>query len=292
MQLYRAGHVEGLFLSTGILSGGANTQNQIIDTAEILRRKFNYRGYMHIKIMPGAEKEQVKRAMQLGDRVSINLEAPNAQRLRDLAPRKRFQEELLAPFQWMEEVRTTVSPLTTWDGRWPSSTTQFVVGAAGETDLELMSTVQFLSQRRGFARAYFEAFNPVPNTPLENHPPTDTLRQHRLYQASFLMRDYGFDLEELPFNSQGDLPLERDPKQAYANTYLSNAPVDLNIAIREDLLRVPGIGLKGAEKIIRARKTNRLRELNQVRKLGILTERAAPYILLDGKRPEKQYSLF
>jgi predicted DNA-binding helix-hairpin-helix protein len=234
---------------------------------------------------------QVLRAMQLGDRVSINLEAPNAKRLLDLAPQKHFADQLLAPFRWIDEIRSTMHPQAAWDGRWPSSTTQFVVGAAGESDLEILSAVRFLSHTAGFARAYFEAFNPVPNTPLEHHPPTNPLRQHRLYQASYLMRDYGFDMEDLTFNSQGDLPLEQDPKQAYALDNLSDTPVELNHAEREDLLRVPGIGPKGAEAIIHARSIARIHELSQVKKLGILAERAAPYILLDGKRADTQLSL-
>jgi predicted DNA-binding helix-hairpin-helix protein len=290
-EIYQKGAVEGLFLSTGILAGGANTQNGILDTAEILRSRFNYRGYLHIKIMPGAEKGQVLHAMQLGDRVSINLEAPNAKRLMDLAPQKHFANQLVAPFRWIDEFRSMKNSQIAWDGRWPSSTTQFVVGAAGESDLELLTAVRFLSQTAGFARAYFEAFNPVPNTPLEHHPPTDPMRQHRLYQASYLMRDYGFDMEDLKFNSRGDLPLERDPKQSYAMENLSNAPVELNHAEREDLLRVPGIGPKGAEAIIHARSKARIHELSQVKKLGIVAERAAPYILLDGRKAATQLIL-
>jgi predicted DNA-binding helix-hairpin-helix protein len=291
MEVFRTRQVEGLFLSTGILSGGANTQNKLLDTAEILRKKHNYHGYLHIKIMPGAEKGQVLRAMQLGDRVSINLEAPNPKRLLDLAPQKQFAEQLVAPFHWIDDIRSSVSPRTAWDERWPSSTTQFVVGAAGESDLEILSSVQSLSQTAGFTRAYFEAFNPVPNTPLEHYPKTDPLRQHRLYQASFLMRDYGFDMEELSFNHEGDLPLERDPKQAYASENLSDAPVEVNSADREHLLRVPGIGIKGANAILKARSRARINELGQIKKLGILAERAAPYILLDGKRVDKQLAL-
>jgi len=262
MQVYQQGLVEGLFLSTGIIGGGANTQNRLIDTADILRSRHEYRGYLHLKLMPGVEQGQVLRAMQLGDRVSINLEAPNA-----------FSDQLLAPFKWFDEIRSTLPPNSTWDNRWPSSTTQFVVGAAGESDLELLTTVQHMSRSPGFARAYFEAFNPVPNTPLQNHPPTDPLRQHRLYQASFLMRDYGFDIEELPFNPSGELPLEQDPKLVYARENLAHRPVELNIANKEEILRVPGIGLKGAEAILQSRSRNKIRELSHLKKLGIVAEK-------------------
>ncbi len=292
MQVYEKGLVEGLFLSTGIIGGGANTQNRLIYTAEILRSRYEYRGYLHLKLMPGVEQGQVLRAMQLGDRVSINLEAPNPDRLLHLAPQKQFNVQLLAPFKWFDEFRSTLPPHSAWDSRWPSSTTQFVVGAAGESDLELLTTVQHLSRSLGFARAYFEAFNPVSNTPLENHPPTDPLRQHRLYQASFLMRDYGFDIEDLPFNPTGELPLERDPKLAYARENLAHAPVELNNANREEILRVPGIGLKGAEAILQSRSRNKIRELSHIKKLGIVAERAAPYVLLNGKRTPRQLTFF
>jgi predicted DNA-binding helix-hairpin-helix protein len=290
--IHKSGCVEGLFLSTGICGGGANTQNRLIDAAEILRHRLGYRGYLHLKIMPGAERDQVLRAMQLADRISINLEAPNPARLAFLAPRKEFYEQLLVPFQWMEEIRQKMPPPEAWNHRWSSSTTQFVVGPAGETDLELMSIVAHLTRSPGFARAYFEAFKPVPGTPLENHPPEDLLRQHRLYQASFLLRDYGFDLEDLSFTQQGNLPREVDPKLAYAEFNLMDAPVELNNADRNELLRIPGIGPRSASAIYLARRENKLQHLSQLHKLGILTERAAPYILLNGRRPPQQLRLF
>ncbi|NIM96164.1 MAG: hypothetical protein GTO18_20900 [Anaerolineales bacterium] len=290
--VHQSGAVEGLFLSTGIFSGGANTQNRLLDTAEILRRRIGFQGYLHLKIMPGAEQGQVLRAMQLADRVSVNLEAPNASRLASLAPHKKFAEQLLVPFQWMEEIRQNHSPSQTWHGRWPSSTTQFVVGPAGENDLELLATVASLTRSPGFARAYFEAFNPVPGTPLENHRPEDPWRQHRLYQASFLLRDYGFDLEELPFTQQGNLPIEKDPKETYAERTYRRVPLEVNKADRSELLRIPGIGPRGANAILNARRERTLSDLSQLRKLGILAERAAPYIVLNGRQPLKQLNLF
>lgn len=292
LAVYQKGEVEGLFLSTGILRGGANTQNKLLDTAEILRKRLGYRGYLHLKIMPGSEKGQLLKAMHLADRVSINLEAPNANRLALLAPRKQFDEQLVQPFRWIEEIQTDLPPYQAWNGRWPSSTTQFVVGPAGESDLELMSTVSALNRTPGFTRAYFEAFRPVPGTPLEEHSPEEPIRQHRLYQASFLLRDYGFDLEDLPFTPQGNLPLEQDPKQAHASDCLLHAPVEINRASREQLLRVPGIGPKGANAILSARREGRLHDLVQLQKLGILHERAAPYITLNGKQPGHQMKLF
>jgi predicted DNA-binding helix-hairpin-helix protein len=290
--IYAAGTVDGLFLSGGLIRGGVNTQNTLLDAVEILRHRLDYRGYLHLKIMPGAERGQVEMAMRLADRVSVNLEAPNPERLACLAPSKHFQDELLSPLEWMEDIRTGLAPESAWKGRWPSSTTQFVVGAAGESDLEILNTVKQLNRSHGLARAYFEAFNPVRGTPLENHTPEDPLRQHRLYQASFLMRDYGFDLEDLPFSTNGRLPLARDPKSIYAQKTLSESPIEVNLAGRLELLRVPGIGPHSAAAIMRSRHINRFRALGDLRKIGILTERAAPYITLDGRRPARQLRLF
>jgi predicted DNA-binding helix-hairpin-helix protein len=200
----RAGLINGLFLSSGFIKGGMRTQDKLIETAEILRKKHQFKGYLHLKIMPGAEEAQVERAMQLVDRLSINLEAPNEKRLATLAPKKEFFKELLRPLQWVEQIRRTQVGQKGWNGRWPSTVTQFVVGAAGESDLELLQMAEYLYKELRLGRTYFSAFSPIVNTPLENLPAESPLRQHRLYQASFLFRDYGFDLEEMPFNQLGN----------------------------------------------------------------------------------------
>ncbi len=285
LDINRQGIAEGIFLSSALAGGGPRVQDRLIAAAELLRRA-GFRGYIHLKIMPGAERDQVAAAMALADRVSVNLEAPNERRLADLAPHKRFTTELLQRLRWIEELRRQGS------GRQPSSTTQFVVGAAGESDLELLATTAFLHREVGLARAYFSRFQPVTDTPLEGLPPTPPLREQRLYQASFLLRDYGFDVEELPFGAEGNLPLEADPKLAWARQHLAQAPIELNRADRATLLRVPGVGPKTADRLLAARRQGRLRALNDLRKLGIAANRAAPFILLDGRRPAQQLSLW
>ena len=292
MDLHRAGIAQGIFLSSGIIGGGIRTQDLLIDSAAILRKKMSYSGYLHLKIMPGAEFDQVRRAMQLADRVSINLEAPNTQRLSLLAPGKQYLDELLEPLRWIEQIRKENIPHQNWRARWPSSTTQFVVGAAGETDLELLSTTQKLYQQYGLGRAYFSTFKPVPDTPLESLPPESPLRQNRLYQASFLLRDYQFDIEELPLDSSGNLPLHTDPKMGWALSNLSDRPVEINQADLGQLLRIPGIGPKGARTILSLRRKGRIGSLRELARLGIQTSRAAPFILIGGKRPGYQISLF
>jgi predicted DNA-binding helix-hairpin-helix protein len=230
--------------------------------------------------------------MQLADRVSINLEAPNKQRLAKLAPNKKFFDELFQPLKWVEEIRRTQPAYKGWNGRWPSTVTQFVAGGSDESDLELLTTTDWLMKNIRLTRAYYSAFYPIRDTPMENKAAVDPVREHRLYQASFLLRDYGFDLEEMPFAQDGNLPLGTDPKLAWAQQNLQGKPLEINKAERRELLRIPGIGPKGADAILRARRVGNLRDLNSLKKLGIVTRRVAPFILLDGKRPENQIAMF
>ncbi len=292
MKLNQSSIAQGIFLSSGIAAGGANTQNKILDTAEILRNKLGFKGYLHLKIMPGAEKGQVERLMQLADRVSINLEAPNTERLKKLAPGKVFIEELFRPLKWVEEIRQTQPAYKFWNGKHPSTVTQFVAGGSDETDLELLTTTDWLMKNVRIKRAYYSAFFPIRDTPMENKAAVDPVREHRLYQASFLLRDYGFDLEEMPFLQNGNLPLPTDPKLAWAEMNLSQRPVEINRADKRELLRVPGIGLKGAEAILQARRAGKLRDITSLRKLGIIVARALPFLLLDGRRAESQLAMF
>ncbi len=292
MGLHRTSAAEGLFLSSGIAGGGVRTQDQLIDTADILRHKLNYRGYLHLKIMPGADRAQVERSMQLANRVSINLEAPNAARLTRLAPHKNFFDELLRPLQWVEDIRSTQSAHAGWNGHWPSTVTQLVVGGADESDVEIMSISAELYKRLHLARVYYSAFHPVSNTPLENRPAEKPMREFRLYQSSFLLRDYGFDLEDLPFTQNGNLPLEVDPKIAWAQINLSESPVEVNKADKQALLRIPGVGPKGVNEILTARRKGKLCNLRDLQKIGVIASRAAPFILLDGRRPSQQLNLW
>lgn len=284
--LQRAGVVDGMFLSSGIIKGGSTAQDKIIDTAEIMRKKYSYRGYIHLKVMPGAEYDQIRRAMQLADRVSINLEGPTPQRLAALAPKKNYWEEIFPRVQWIARLRQE-------ERLRASVVTQFVVGAVGDTDLELLQLSEMLYSQYQLRRAYYSAFHPVAHTPFENLDPTSAQREFRLYQASFLLRDYGWSVEDLPFGSDTNLPLTVDPKLAWANENLRQAPVEVNCAERADLLRVPGIGPKTADAIVAERRRWRIREVSHLAALGLRdTKRATPFILLDGQSPARQMSLF
>jgi predicted DNA-binding helix-hairpin-helix protein len=286
--MQRAGQVDGLFLSSGIIKGSITTQDKIIDTVEIVRQRYNYRGYIHLKIMPGVEYDQLYRAMQLADRISVNLEAPTQERLTSLAPKKDLNRELIQMLSWAEKLRRE-HPYE----KLANTVTQFVVGAVGDTDLELLSTSEHLYRQMGLTRAYYSGFGPVIDTPLENVAGVDPLREHRLYQASFLLRDYQWSTEEMSFMQDGNLRLDVDPKKAWADEYLTHTPIELMNAPREQLLRVPGIGPKGADAILKARHKGVLTDLSHLRKLGIRApEQTAPYVLLNGHKPNQQLKLF
>jgi predicted DNA-binding helix-hairpin-helix protein len=317
-RMQRAGVVKGLFLSSGSVGGGAKAMDPMLATAELLRTKYEYRGYIHLKIMPGAEYAQVAHALRLADRVSVNLEGANTERLAFLAPQKDLKGELLPAMHWVHEILQEQCMLSNSPGRswldtpfahwarvtepgergrvWrdkaPSMTTQFVVGPAGETDRELLVTVDWLYRNVKLTRAYYSGFNPVSDTPLAGAAPTPASRQHRLYQADWLLRFYDFALNELPFDQSGGLPSNVDPKLAWARQHLADRPVEINRASRRELLRVPGIGPRSADAILRARRQGRVRELGDLRALGAVADRAAPFVLLDGKRPPRQLAFW
>src|SRR6266702_1538411 len=235
--LQRAGKVEGMFLSSGIIKGGVTTQDKIIETAEIVRRRYGYNGYLHLKVMPAIEYDQLYHLMQLADRVSVNLEGPTQERLNALAPKKDFEHDLLTMLRWAEEIRCKHP-----DEKLAGTVTQFVVGAVGDTDQELLSLSSRLYRKMGLTRAYYSGFSPVIQTPFENLTPTDPLREHRLYQASFLLRDYGWKVEDLPFLPDGNMELALDPKRAWAEQHLRESPIEIMTASRRQLLRIPSIG--------------------------------------------------
>lgn len=282
--IQRAGLADGMFLSSGIIKGSVTTQDKIIDTAEIMRRKYQYRGYIHLKIMPGAEYDQIRRAMQLADRVSVNLEGATPQRLAALAPKKDYWAELITRLQWISQIRDQ-------ERLRASIVTQFVVGAVGDTDLELLQVSETLYRQMGLRRAYYSAFNPVRQTPFENLPATPAQRELRLYQASFLLRDYGWNVEDLPFEGAGALPLESDPKAAWAAANLTT-PVEVNRASRAELLRVPGIGPKSADAILTLRNKQTFTDLEHLRQAGVRdVEKAGAFVLLNGRMAARQLPL-
>ncbi|MFA0757069.1 MAG: hypothetical protein YPKNTGVA_002601, partial [Candidatus Fervidibacter sp.] len=301
MAMHKAGMVNGLFLSSGIVRDPDTTQELLNDTAKILRTRYGFRGYIHLKVMPGASLEAIKEAARWANRISVNAEAPNEQRLKAIAPDKSFQSEMLPTLkriaeiitqrrmEWLErqgvvqrigrgwladldELASVPTPPVL------SSTTQFVVGAAGESDKELLQTVVQFYRQFQLGRAYFSAFRPICGTKMEDAPAETPVREHRLYQADFLLRRYNFELDELPFDEQGNLPRDVDPKLAWALRHPERFPVEVTKAEREELLRVPGIGPETAERIVKARKEGTLLTAEDLQRLGVRLKRAAPFL--------------
>lgn len=288
ISLKRANRVDGLFLSSGIVPDANTAMEKMLQTVERLRLREKYMGYLHVKLIPGASFEYIERAVELADRVSLNLEAPNAARLAILAPDKEFADSMWRRMEWAAELMRRARLHGTQAAR--SLTTQFVVGAAGESDRELLDTVGRAHRELGLWRAYFSAFHPIERSPFADLPAEDPLRALRLYQADFMLRDYGFAAADLPFDADGLLPRDQTPKQAWAERHPEQFPIEINRAARATLLRVPGIGPRAAERLLAARKTTKVRDLNQLRQLGVITRWAAPYILLEGRRPPQQLS--
>jgi putative DNA modification/repair radical SAM protein len=287
-RMHRADLVDGLFLSSAVCAGANRTMDRMIACVELLRAQYSFSGYIHLKLLPGASEAHIERAVQLAHRVSVNLEAPNAERLAVIAPHKGFVHELTQPMQVAKRL------IEASGGRWAPAgqTTQFVVGAAGEPDREILSTTAGLYRELGLRRAYFSAFQPVPGTPLDSLAPTPTWREHRLYQADWLLRFYGFGFDDLVFDPGGNLPRKADPKMMYAQAHPELFPVEVNRASREELLRVPGLGPRSVARLLHWRREGALRELADLKRAGAVAERAAPFILLDGQRPPHQLALW
>jgi putative DNA modification/repair radical SAM protein len=279
MRLWTQGRVGGLFLSSGVLGGVDATMERMIKVVEILRLKHRFRGYIHLKILPGARFSLVERAVQLATRVSVNLEAPNQDRLSRIAGEKDFDEDLLLRMKWAQTIIQQDFASTT-----KSQTTQFVVGAAGESDHEILGQTDHLYREMDLARVYFSAFQPVSQTPLEDKKPTPPLREHRLYQADFLLRRYGFHFQELVFDVQGNLPATADPKMIWALSHPEHFPVEVNRAEESQLLRVPGIGPRSARKIASIRTRHNLHNLEELKGAGVWVKRAAPFLIVNGRR--------
>ncbi len=286
--LYQAGLIDGAFISSAVQENSIHTQDMLIKAMEILRLKLNFRGYLHVKFMPGLEFEQVKHIMYFADRVSLNLEAPNADRIQYLSPDKTQFNQLIDPLKWTRQISQNEITPANWRGRWPSVCTQFVVGGSEEKDLELLQTTSYLYHDLHLQRAYYSPLKPQKGTPMETHIPISLKRNFRLYQASFLLRDYGYTLQDFCFDADSNLPLEKDPKLIWAERHLKEHPVEVNRAELSILLRIPGIGEKGAEKIMQMRRIHPFHFASDFSKVGINISRGLPFITMDGKKASTQ----
>ncbi|NJN15096.1 MAG: radical SAM protein [Oscillochloris sp.] len=274
---YESGAVQGLFVSTAVHSDVATAVNRMLDGVELLRTRHAYQGYVHVKLLPGTAASDVERAARLADRLSLNLEAPNADRLARISPERRWDTDLIERLRWARDWQREGGMLGA------GLATQFVVGAAGERDREILNAGSWLYRDFGLRRVYFGAFRPVVGTPLEDGERTPAVRVQRLQQADWLLRRYGFLQGELPFAPDGDLPLHIDPKLAWALGRPEQFPLELNTASAEQLLRVPGLGPVSVERIIRLRRIGRFREREHLFNLGPQARKALDFVTFDGR---------
>lgn len=288
MQFYRRNYIEGLFLSSGILGSPDLTMEMIYRTLYLLRTRYRFQGYIHVKAIPGANRELVYRTGLLADRMSVNLELPTAEGLKRLAPNKH-RKSILTPMRLIQNgieenkneiVRFRHAPQFVPAGQ----STQMIIGATPETDFQIMSVAEGLYQKFGLKRVFYSAFvhvNEDRELPaLPGGPPL--LREHRLYQADFLMRFYGFEAGELLSEERPNFNVLLDPKCDWALRHLECFPVEINRASYEMLLRVPGIGVKSAKRIVGARRNGSL-DFIHLKKIGVVLKRALYFITCNGK---------
>jgi predicted DNA-binding helix-hairpin-helix protein len=283
MDVNRKGLAQGLFLTSGVPGRPTRATDRMLATLEVLRQREGFTGYIHVKLLPGAEIAQVEAAQRLATRISVNLEGPTDAHVSTLAKEKNLTGDLLPKLELAgrlyREAREEGGP-----GPRGSTTTQFVVGAVGEKDQEVLRLVARLEGQRLLHHAHFSAFQPVVGTPFEGFAPTPAARESRLYQAEHLLREYGFGVEELAFETGGNLPLEHDPKTAWALANPERFPLEVTRAPLELLLRVPGLGPKAARLIVQTRRRAVLRGLGDLRRIGVDTVRAGYYLTLHGRR--------
>lgn len=288
IQFYRRNYIEGLFLSSGVLHSPDYTMGLLYETVYRLRRQYAFQGYIHLKTIPGASAQLIEQAGYLADRMSVNLEFPTAEGLKRLAPHKS-RKTILEPMRRIQlkasenRQELAVSPHSP---RFvpAGQSTQMIIGASGETDYEIVSVAESLYKKFALKRVFYSAFVQV-NRDLDLPAPTQgppLLREHRLYQADWLLRFYGFAADELLSPQRPNFNVFLDPKCDWAVGHLDWFPVEINRADYRTLLRVPGIGNKSARKILGARRYGSL-DFEDLRKMGVVLKRAVYFITCNGK---------
>jgi putative DNA modification/repair radical SAM protein len=283
LDFYRRNYIEGLFLSSGIIRNPDYTMEQVVKVAYTLRVEHQFRGYIHLKTIPEAAPELVAEAGRWADRISINVELPTQTDLQSLAPEKnlyRIRTSMSVIQKKIEQSKAERRESTKALSFAPAGqSTQMIVGATPASDRAILHQASSMYQQHRLRRVYYSAFSPIPSAssrlPLVAPP---LVREHRLYQADWLMRFYGFDVEEITSEAQPDLPLDIDPKLAWALRHPATFPVDLNHAPRELLLRVPGLGVRNADRILRIRRLHSL-VLADLTRLRVPLAKAQPFIV-------------
>jgi len=288
IEFYRRNYIEGLFLSSAIIKNPDYTMELMINVLKLLRQKYRFFGYIHVKVIPGASEQLVQSIGNLADRISVNIELPTEQSLNVLAPQKT-KKAIITPMKYISNTRDIIVHERKKSKNIPKfvpagQTTQMIVGATADSDLQIMKLTQGLYDKFSLKRVYYSAYVPVgthPSLPtLLQKPPL--LREHRLYQADWLLRFYGFRADEILDEFNPNLSAELDPKCAWAVRNPHLFPVDVNSAPYEMLLRVPGIGVLSAKRIMTARKHTRL-TYDNLKKIGVVLKRAKYFIITYGE---------
>ena len=282
---YRRNCIEGLFLSSGIIRSPDYTMEQVVRVARLLREEHGFRGYIHLKTIPDASPELLAEAGRYADRLSINVELPNQASLDRLAPEKDMagirrsmgRMRLRIDEAKAEKQRIRFAPA--------GQSTQLIVGADASSDREILDLSTNLYGNYGLRRVYFSAFSPIPDASAAL-PPTKAplLREHRLYQADWLMRFYEFKATELALGPDGNMDLTMDPKLAWALQHREQFPIDINTGTREQLLRIPGMGVKSVDRIIKTRRHRRMR-MDDLARLRLPLAKISPFIVAVDHQP-------
>ena len=277
---WRAGQVVGIFLSSGVCGNPDAAMERMLATAEILRRRERFRGVLHLKIIPGASDAAIERALALASGVSLNIETAGAEHFVKLTARKDYLNSIIAP---LKRIAALTAPGMRFER--VKTSTQFVVGASDETDREVVRYMGGLYGRLGLKGIYFSAYQRGlgdPSLPGENSSASNAdllTREHRLYQTDYLLRKYGFAAEEIGFDAGGNLPLDVDPKEYWAQRHPERFPVHVNRADRSELLRVPGLGPVTVRRILALRKTGgRIHSLDSLGLRGARARKAGAWI--------------
>jgi putative DNA modification/repair radical SAM protein len=291
LDFYKRNYIEGLFLSSGVIRDPDHTMEQVVAVARTLREKHDFKGYIHLKTLAGASDLLIAEAGKYADRISINIELPTKADLQQLAPQKDADRIQVS----MGKIRGLIDAAVDERKKFPSApsfaaagqSTQMIVGATKTSDLTILATAESLYASHDLRRVYYSAFSPIPSAssklPLVAPP---LLREHRLYQADWLMRYYGFAAAELTTAGQPNLDLRIDPKLAWALRNRHLFPVNINKAPRDLLLRIPGFGVKNVDRIIQARRWSSVRLQDLVR-LRIPMQKAMPFIETSDYRPQR-----
>jgi len=289
MNFYKRNYVEGLFLSSGIIQNSDYTMQQLTLVAKKLRKEQHFGGYIHLKTIPGAAEELIEEAGLWADRLSVNIELPTEDDLKQLAPEKKKRQIVSAMSGIKDKIDETKTDRKA--GMRPpkfapaGQSTQMIVGATATPDNEILKTASALYTGQRLRRVYYSAYSPIPHAdsllPGKSPP---LVREHRLYQADWLLRFYGFDVDEIVVRDDRNLDLEIDPKLAWALQQRDYFPVDVNSASREQLLRVPGIGARNVARIISIRRHKRLRT-DDLRKLRVAWKRTKSFVITDDHNP-------